>query len=165
MESGRESRGSTFFLKAVVYLIGLAVLALCVFAVPGIANYMKELYPEHGYLKYLVFIDFYATAVPFYLALYQALRLLGCIDKSLAFSELSVSALKKIKWCAIAVSALYVLGLPLFYLMGEKDDAPGVIVIGLVIIFASMVIAVFAAVLQKLLRNAIDIKSENDLTV
>ncbi|MED4598856.1 DUF2975 domain-containing protein, partial [Bacillus subtilis] len=41
----------------------------------------------------------------------------------------------------------------------------GIIVIGLVIIFASMVIAVFAAVLQKLLKEAIDIKSENDLTV
>jgi hypothetical protein len=32
-------------------------------------------------------------------------------------------------------------------------------------VFASMVIAVFAAVLQKLLQNAMDIKSDNDLTV
>jgi hypothetical protein len=32
-------------------------------------------------------------------------------------------------------------------------------------IFASMVIAVFAAVLQRILQEAIDIKSENDLTV
>lgn len=49
--------------------------------------------------------------------------------------------------------------------MAERDDAPGIIVIGLIIIFASMVIAVFAAVLQKLLKEAIAIKSENDLTV
>lgn len=55
--------------------------------------------------------------------------------------------------------------MPVFYLMAEIDDAPGIIVIGLIIIFASMVIAVFAAVLQKLLKEAIDIKSENDLTV
>jgi capsular polysaccharide biosynthesis protein len=47
----------------------------------------------------------------------------------------------------------------------KLDDAPGAIVIGLVIIFASIVIAVFAAVLEKLLRTAIDIKSENDLTI
>jgi hypothetical protein len=32
-------------------------------------------------------------------------------------------------------------------------------------IFASLVIAVFAAVLKRLLQQAIDIKSENDLTV
>ncbi|WP_219914085.1 DUF2975 domain-containing protein, partial [Bacillus paranthracis] len=38
-------------------------------------------------------------------------------------------------------------------------------IIGMIIIFASMVIAVFAAVLQRLLKDAIDIKSENDLTV
>ena len=55
--------------------------------------------------------------------------------------------------------------MPLFYLIAEMDDAPGIILIGLVLIFASMVIAVFAAVLQRLLQEAIDIKSENDLTV
>ena len=107
----------------------------------------------------------YASAIPFYFALYQAFKLLSYIDKNKAFSELSVKALKNIKYCAITISILYVLGMPLFYLMAERDDAPGIILIGLVIIFASMVIAVFAAVLQRLLQEAIDIKSENDLTV
>lgn len=77
---------------------------------------------------------------------------------------MSVRVLKKIKYCAITISCLYVVGMPLFYLMAERDNAPGIIVIGLITIFASMVIAVFAAVLQKLLKEAIDIKSENDLT-
>jgi len=158
-------RGTTFFLKAAVILIGIPVLALCVFLVPEIANYTVELYPDLPYLKYLLFIDLYASAIPFYFALYQAFKLLSYIDKNKAFSELSVRALKNIKYCAIIISSLYVLGLPLFYLIAEKDDAPGIIVIGLVIIFASLVIAVFAAVLQKLLKEAIDIKSENDLTV
>jgi hypothetical protein len=60
---------------------------------------------------------------------------------------------------------LYVAGMPLFYLMGEMDDAPGIILLGMAMIFASMVIAVFAAVLQRLLQEAIDIKAENDLIV
>jgi hypothetical protein len=55
--------------------------------------------------------------------------------------------------------------MPLFYLVGDKDDAPGIIVIGLVLVFASMVITFFAAVLQMLLKEAIDIKSDNDLTI
>lgn len=158
-------RGSTLFLKFVVILIGIPVLALCIFFVPGIANYSAELYPDHPFIQYLVFIDLYATAIPFYFALYQAFILLTYIGTNKAFSELSVRSLKIIKYCAIAISGLYVAGLPLFYLIAEKDDAPGIIVIGMVIIFASMVIAVFAAVLQKLLKEAIDIKSENDLTV
>ena len=158
-------RGTTLFLKVAVILMGIPVLALCIFLVPEIANFAAELYPDFAYIKYLVFIDLYASAIPFYFALYQAFKLLSYIDKNKAFSELSVKALKKIKYCAITISSLYVLGLPLFYLFAEKDDAPGVIFVGLVIIFASMVIAVFAAVLQKLLKEAIDIKSENDLTV
>lgn len=49
--------------------------------------------------------------------------------------------------------------------MAEIDDAPGIILLGMVMIFASMEIAVFAAFLQRLLQEAIDIKSENDLIV
>lgn len=158
-------RGTTLFLKVAVIIIGIPVLALCIFLVPEIANFAAELYPDHTFLKYLVLIDLYATAIPFYYALYQAFKLLGYIDRNKAFSELSVRVLKNIKYCAITISSLFVVGMPLFYLIAEKDDAPGIIVIGMVLIFASMVIAVFAAVLQKLLKEAIDIKSENDLTV
>ncbi|MBW7475306.1 DUF2975 domain-containing protein [Paenibacillus oenotherae] len=158
-------RGTTLFLKAAVIVIGIPVLALCIFLVPEIARFITELYPEHTYLQYLVYIDLYAAAIPFYFALYQAFKLLGYIDNNKAFSELSVQVLKNIKYCAITISGLYVLGMPLFYLIAEKDDAPGIILIGMVMVFASLVIAVFAAVLQRLLKEAIDIKSENDLTV
>ncbi|MGE6611154.1 DUF2975 domain-containing protein [Peribacillus sp. NPDC076916] len=157
--------GTTLFLKIAVFLIGLPVLALCIFFVPEIANFAAELYPDMTYLKYLVLIDLYASVIPFYFALYQAFKLLSYIDKNKAFSELSVRALKTIKNCAITISGLYVVGMPLFYLIAEMDDAPGIILIGMVVIFASMVIAVFAAVLQRLLQEAIDIKSENDLIV
>ena len=158
-------RGTTLFLKMAVILMGIPVLALCIFLVPEIANFATELYPDMAYLKFYVFIDLYATALVFYFALYQAFKILNYIDKNKAFSDLSVKALKTIKYCAISISALYVVGMPFFFLIGDKDDAPGVIVIGLVMIFASMVIAVFAAVLQRLLTEAIDIKTENDLTV
>ncbi|AOL27248.1 DUF2975 domain-containing protein [Bacillus subtilis] len=159
------NRMSTIFLKIALVLIGIPILALCIFLVPKISNYSAELFPNIAYIKYLVFIYLYVTAIPFYFALYQAFKLLSYIDKNKAFSGLSVRALKNIKYCAVTISIFYAAGMPVFYLIAEIDDAPGIIVIGLVIIFASMVIAVFAAVLQKLLKEAIDIKSENDLTV
>lgn len=156
---------STLFLKITVILIGIPILAMCIFLVPEIGNVAAKLLPKFAFIKYLVFIIFYASAVPFYFALYQAFNLLRYIDKNKAFSQISVIALKKIKNCAITISSLQALVLPLFYVFAEKDDAPGVIFVGLVVPFASLVIAVFAAVLQKLLKEAIDIKSENDLTV
>ncbi|MFS8514724.1 MAG: DUF2975 domain-containing protein, partial [Planifilum fulgidum] len=62
-------------------------------------------------------------------------------------------------------SVLYVVSLPLFYYVAEKDDAPGMLLIGLLLAFAAMVVSVFAAVLQKLLKSAVEIKKENDLTI
>ena len=155
----------TLFLKVVVFLMGLPVLALSIFVLPEIAEFFAELNPKLDFLQYPFLIGLYVTAIIFFAALYQTLRLLSYIDKNEAFSDLSVMALKNIKYCAITISALFVVFMPLIYLMAEIDDAPGIILIGMVIIFGSMVIAVFAAVLQKLLKNAIDIKSENDLTV
>jgi hypothetical protein len=155
----------TLFLKVVVFLMGLPVLALSIFVLPEIAEFFAELNPTLDFLQYPFLIGLYVTVIAFFAALYQTLRLLSYIDKNEAFSDLSVMALKNIKYCAITISALFVVFMPLIYLMAEIDDAPGIILIGMVIIFGSMVIAVFAAVLQKLLKNAIDIKSENDLTV
>ncbi|HWO95737.1 MAG TPA: DUF2975 domain-containing protein [Bacillus sp. (in: firmicutes)] len=159
---------TTLFLKIAVIFIGIPVLALCIFLLPQIANEAIEQAKRGSELAYVIFgllIVMYGSTIPFYFALYQTLRLLSYIDKNQAFSELSVIALKKIKNCAITISGLYVVALPFLFIIAEWDDAPGLVLIGMVIIGASMVIAVFAAVLQKLLKEAIDIKSENDLTV
>ncbi|TVY06841.1 DUF2975 domain-containing protein [Paenibacillus cremeus] len=158
-------QGTTLLLKLAVLLIGLPVLVMCVLGLPMIAKDAADNHYALAHLLYPVLGIMYVTAIPFFTALYQALKLLSYIDRNHAFSELSVNALKNIKYCAIIISVVYVAGLPLFYLLGEKDDAPGVIVIGLVLIFAPAVIATFSAVLQRLLKEAIDIKSENDLTV
>lgn len=158
-------RGSTLFLKIAVFLIGTPILALCLFGLPMVAKEAVDSYSEFAYVLYGILIVMYVSALPFFIALYQAFKLLSYIDKNKAFADISVKALKNIKYCAISISSFYVVGMPLFYFMAEVDDAPGIIVIGLIIIFASLVIAVFAAVLQRLLKEAIAIKSENDLTV
>jgi hypothetical protein len=152
-------RGSTIFLRGVIFLLAMAVLALCMFVLPRIIGSIDVT----GYDPIL--LGMYVTAIPFFIALYQTLKLLNYIDTNKAFSPLSVKALKNIKYCAIIISAWYTVGMPYIFYVADQDDAPGVVAIGLVIIFASFVIAVFAAVLQRLLQNAIAIKTENDLTV
>jgi hypothetical protein len=159
---------STLFLKIAVFLIGTPVLALCIFLLPQIVYEAIEHAQKGSELAYVVFgilIVMYVSTIPFYLALYQAFKLLSYIDKNQAFSQISVRALKNIRNCAITISGLYTVALPLVFIIAEWDDAPGLVLIGMVIIGASIVIAVFAAVLQRLLQEAINIKSENDLTV
>ncbi len=153
----------TLFLKAVITLMGLAAAAVCVFFMPWFSKGALDSFPD-GFV-YPIIIIMYASVIPFLVALYQSFRLLGYIDRNKAFSDISVGTLKKIKYCALSFSLLYVASLPFLYLIADLDDAPGLIVIGMVFVFAAFVIAVFAAVLQKLLHNALIIKSENDLTV
>ncbi|MBT2733779.1 DUF2975 domain-containing protein [Bacillus sp. ISL-7] len=156
-------RGSTLFLRMAVFLIGTPVLALCIFGLPWLAKNSVNL--DYAHILYPILIGMYVSVIPFFVALYQALKLLSYIDKNQAFSELSVKALLNIKICAMTISGLFVVILPFVYLVADLDDAPGLIIIGIIPIFASIVIAVFAAVLQRLLQEAIDIKSENDLIV
>lgn len=155
---------STLFLKGVIVIIGLVVLALCIYLLPGIFKEMVDVMPVQ-YELLPILISLSASIIPFYIALYQAIKLLDLIEKNKAFSELSVKALKNIKFCAIAIGLLHVVCAPFLFIVAEGDDAPGVFAIGLVIIFASFVIATAGAVFQKLFQNALDIKSENDLTV
>ena len=108
----------------------------------------------------------YVAFIPFFVALYQAFKLLGYIDKSKIFSQVSVNAVRNIRYCAIALVAFFAVAEAyLFIAIRGKDDIAGGVAIGFVIIFASVVIATAAAVFQKLLQNAVDLKSENDLTV
>lgn len=158
-------RGSTLLLKLAILFIGLVILALCIFGLPSLAMEAGRNDPDFARWLYPILITMYIAAVPFFIGLYQALKVLTYIDKQKAFSELSVRALKRIKYCAIIISGLYMLSLPLFYCLAQQDDAPGIVVIGLILTFASIVVATFAAVLQKILQEAVAIKSENDLTV
>ncbi len=149
---------STLFLRIVIYVMGFGVLALC-------AALLSEGFPDDGKGFAWFFVIPYLTVAPFFVALWQTLKLLNYIDRGTAFSEQSVKALKLIKYAAAAIGGLYALILPVMYHAAQEEDAPGVMLIGLVLTFAPLAIGVFAAVLQKVLRSAIDIKSENDLTV
>lgn len=106
-------RGSTLLLKITVCLMGISILALCTFGLPWIANEAAKDYPT--YWLYPALIGFYAMATPIFVASYQALRLLSYIDKNKAFSELSVRALKNIKYCAFTVSILFVVCMPFIF--------------------------------------------------
>ncbi|ALV22158.1 DUF2975 domain-containing protein [Carnobacterium antarcticum] len=156
-------KGTTLFLKLAVLLIGLPILALSLFGLTWLINNPAS--PAYNQLLYPILIGIYVSVFPFFAALYQAFKLLNHIDRNQSFSDLSVKALKNIKFCALLISGLYLVILPFMFGLAQMDDAPGLVLVGMVPVFASLVIAVFAAVLQRLLQEAIKIKSENELTV
>jgi hypothetical protein len=158
-------KGSTLVLRAAVIAMGLVVVALGVFALPSIWTGVPQEYPVATFAVHSIVIGMYATMIPFYFTLWQTMKLLRYIDTNIAFSDLSVRALQMIKYSAGIVGAMYLGGLPFLLPIAEADDAPGLLIIGFVFACTPVAIAVFAAVLKRLLQNAIDMKSENELTV
>lgn len=156
-------RGSTLFLKLAIVLIGTPVFALGIVGLIWLAKNPAS--PEYAHLLYPIISGMYVTVIPFFVVLYQAFTLLNYIDKNLSFSELSVRSLKIIKLCALLISGVYMVILPFVFAVAQLDDAPGLILVGGIPIFGSLLISIFAAVLQRLLKEAINIKSENDLTI
>lgn len=158
-------RGSTLFLRAAVIGIGLVVLLFGTFLGRGIYNEWPREFPNIINLRYLAVAVVTVVIISFWAALYQALKLLNYIDKNTVFSKLSVSALRKVKYAALVMASALAAGMPTIYLIAEKEDAPGLILIGMTFVSTPAAVAVAVAVGQRLLQNVITMKSENDLTV
>ncbi len=159
-------RSSTIFLQIVIVLVGVAALALLLWE-PQIEGVNKnrtnfEIYFQDPFLALV-----YVGSIPFFMALYQAIRALGYVGRNQAFSPEVVRALWFIKYCALAVIGFVVLELLFILLSGNLDDEnPGApIFLALLIILPSIVITTVAAMLERLLQNAVELKSEHDLTV
>ncbi len=108
----------------------------------------------------------YSTSIAFFVALYKTFKLLGYIGQNKVFSSNAVKALKSIKYCAIILSVLIVLaGLYIKLFHNKEDDPAGFLAICVVTTFVSIVVATAAALFEKLLQTAINIKSESDITI
>lgn len=156
-------QGSIVFLNIAVFTIGIVMLILCFFTLPSLAKNAANMNPEFAYLQYPVLVGLYLTVIPFFFALYQALKLLKYIEINQAFSELAVKSLGFIKHCATTIVIIYIIGMVLLGILNALH--PGITLAGFVILFATVVILIFTAVLQELLKNVLKIKIENDLTI
>jgi ABC-type xylose transport system permease subunit len=71
---------------------------------------------------------------------------------------------RTIKYCAIALIGFVATGIVII-ILSDSDDHAGGVVMGLVMFFAAIVVATATTVLERTLQNAVDLKSESDLTV
>lgn len=150
-------------LKASLVIVSIIILMLCIFWLPYMARSTVELFPEVSYLKYPILFGIYLTCIPFYIGIFQTFKLLRLIEKEDAFTDDASKSLRVITLSSICVIVLYIMGI--VYLDIENALPPGLVLLGLTIIFAAFIIAVFSATLKALLIKVIKIKNENDLTI
>ena len=159
-------KSSTLFLQIVLVILGAAVLAALLiephFEGRNMHATFFAVYYKDPFLAYV-----YLMSIPFFVGLYQACRVLGLVGKNQIFSLEAVKALRTIKYCAF-ITATAILAADAFLMVVARttgEDAAGAVMMGIVATFASVVVGTAAAVFEKVLQNAVDIKSENDLTV
>lgn len=155
--------GSTLFLKVILVLLAIGAFA-GMFWFPQTEGAAKNkdllsIYTD----PFIIYI--YVGSIPFFIGLYQAFKLLNLIDANKAFSQAAVSKLKNMKFASLSLIVFITVALFYIRFFAHGDDPAGPTMLGIIVSFAAAVIATAAAVFQKLLQNAVDIKSENDLTV
>lgn len=156
-------KGSTLFLKFVLCLIAAGVLAGLMWF-PQTEGAAQNLDLISIYTNpFILYI--YMGSIPFFVGLYQAFKLLNLIDANKAFSRAAVTTLKNMKLASLSLIGFIVLALVFIRFFAQGDDPAGPTALGIVVSFGVAVIATAAAVFEKLFQNAVDIKSENDLTV
>jgi hypothetical protein len=152
-------RSSTIFLQVVIVLIGIGALAFVLLAPQKNAG--ATLFEKY----FNAFVAYtYAASIPFFVALFQAFKLLGYIGRNEIFSPGSVRALRNIKYCALTIIGFVAISV-VFMIGGDREDRPGGVFMRILVTFPSIVVATAAAIFERILQNAVDIKSENDLTV
>lgn len=154
---------STTFLKVIIFLIGIAVLALCIYWLPEMAIRDAKVHPW-DYSLYPILGFAYGCCIAFSVALYQVFKLLTYIERNNAFSELSLKSLKVIKKSALTTIFFIVLGIVYLKVLAKVtgDDPAGPISLSIMGILAISIITAIVDVLQKLLKNFLNTKSEND---
>ena len=152
-------RSSTLFLKLILLVLSLAVLTLCGFLLYQIiqSDSLGDYQP--------ILIGVLISTIPFLYVFYQAYNLLNNIDNNLSLTDSSVNSLRIIKVCSFIISLMYLIGSPFIFYVAQQDDAPGVVLINIILIMGPFSVGVFTYILQKLLINAIGYKSENELTI
>ncbi|MFN8257845.1 MAG: DUF2975 domain-containing protein [Bacteroidales bacterium] len=157
-------RISILFLQAVIVLISILALVILIWLplTEGRATNLDLI----GIYSDPLILFVYVSSSAFFVALYKAFKLLGYIGQNKVFSSNAVKSLKSIKYCAIILSILIVCaGLFIMVTHDKDDDVTGFFSLCIITTFVSIVIATAAAIFEKILQNAVDMKSENDLTI
>lgn len=138
-------RVPTIFLQGVVALIGVGAFAFMLWE-PHLEGRnahatLFEIYFKDAFLAYA-----YIGSIPFFVAVYQAFRLLGRAGQNKIFSAESVGALRLIKRCALTLIAFLAGGEAYFFIFQRgKEDIAGGVAMGLALMVLSALMAAAAA--------------------
>jgi hypothetical protein len=157
-------KSSTIVLQIVIVVVGIGALAFMLWEplIEG-RNAHATLFQVYFNDSFLAWA--YLASIAFFVGLYQAFKLLRYTGQNKTFSPPAVKALRNIKYCSITIVAFVVAVEAYLFIVRPGDDIAGGVFMGLLMIFVFGTITILATVFERIWQNALDMKSENDLTV
>lgn len=134
-------------------LIGIGALALLLWE-PHIEgrNAHATLFQIYFNDPFLALV--YVGSIPFFVAVYQAFKVLGYVGQDKAFSRAVVESLRTIKYCALTIIGFVVVEEIFIMANRGSDDPAGGVFMGILITFGSIVVAAVAAMFEGTLQSS-----------
>ena len=147
------------FLQGVIVFIGIVALSILIWF-PMTEGRAENLDLFSIYSDPFILYG-YVSSIFFFIGLFKTFKLLGYVRHNKLYSLASTRALRSIKYCAITFSILIAMaGLYIRIFHHKEDDPAGFLAMCILTIFISLAVATAAAYLEKILQNAVQMKSD-----
>ncbi len=147
-------KASILFLQLLIVLVGIGVLVALLWEpqIEGVNAHatLSEIYFKDPFLAYV-----YIASIPFFIALYQAFKLSGYIEKDQISSLKLVNTLGVIKYC-VFITATAIIGADVYLKIAARtsnNDPAGAIMLGAIATIILITIGITSAIFEKRLKN------------
>jgi hypothetical protein len=148
-------RSSAIFLQTAIVVIGIAVFVFLLWE-PNIEGRNAHATLFEVYFKDTFLVCAYVGSTPFFVALYQAFKLIGDAGRNGVFSPRSLNALRVIRYCALILIGFIAVGEAfLFARASGEDDIAGGVAMGVLVALLSTAIAIAAGLFERTLQRRI----------
>ncbi|MCJ8013614.1 DUF2975 domain-containing protein [Paenibacillus sp. KQZ6P-2] len=151
------------WLKLIIVFCGIFGLLFCSYLAPEFGKRMlldsESL--KNLYHPFVVFI--WITGIPFFISLFLGWQICSCIGAGQAFTLKNAERLKVISVLSMIEGVLYIGAL--LYLFVNGSNYSYILSVLLLILFFAVIISIFTSLLSNLVREASEMKQDNDLTI
>ena len=143
---------NAYVLSGLLIFIGFIIFLMCAFVLPSIAGDVVRHSPEVAHLQYPILLGMYATAIPFFYAIYATIGIIFTVVRESIYAEQIQHYLKQISYCAVTIISLYIVG---FTILDVSNALPPIVaVLGINIIVVSSIVATAALFIRNVLTGA-----------
>lgn len=153
-------------MKLKVNLLKTALVIISLFVVFITVIFMFQFSSEKKNLvNSILFCAVFGSVLLGFRVLFLLNRILDFVQRTEAFSAKTLKVVSKIKKLILLISLVFLGILPFFYTVADRQDAPGVLVIGLGLVSIPFTAFIFSQIVEELFKSAAELKNDSELTI